>query len=249
MPYGNGESETPVDAFDFQEDIDGRDHSKYLWGNAAWSFAGNLARSFADCGWLATIRGVEGGGKVEGLPVHTFQTDEGDVAAKCPTEVAISDRREKELADLGFMPLLHCKDTDYAAFFSAQSCQKAIKYDRDAANANAALSTALQYILVTSRFAHYLKCMARDKIGSFMERDECEAWLNRWINNYTLADPSKVGPAGKAAKPLKEAKVVVQEVPGKPGHYTCNAYMRPHFQLEALSANLSLVADLPGGGK
>ena len=168
LPYGR--DTTPVEAFNFEEDVDGTDHEKYLWGNAAYAFATRLTESFARHHWCAAIRGVEGGGLVEGLPVHTFKTDEGDVALKCPTEIAITDRREKELSDLGFIPLVHCKNTDYAAFFGAQSCQKPKLYNTDAANANARLSTQLPYILPTSRFAHYLKAMMRDKIGSFMSR-------------------------------------------------------------------------------
>ncbi|MCH7990217.1 MAG: type VI secretion system contractile sheath large subunit [Planctomycetes bacterium] len=245
LPYG--EDTVPVEAFNFEEDVDGQDHSKYLWGNAAYAFGARLTDSFAKCGWCATIRGVEGGGLVEGLPVHTFATDEGEIAMKCPTEVAISDRREKELSDLGFISLLHCKNTDYAAFFGAQSCQKPKTYDTDEANANARLSTALQYIMCTSRFAHYLKSMARDKIGSFMEKDECAAWLNRWISQYTLSNPANAGPEMKAKHPLREARIDVKEVKGKPGCYEAIAYLRPHYQLDELSASLRLVAELPEG--
>lgn len=245
LPYGKGDNETPVDAFNFQEDVTGKDHKKYLWGNAAWSLGARITDSFAKCGWLATIRGVEGGGMVEGLPVHTFATDEGEVAMKCPTEVAISDRREHELAKLGFAALVHCKNTDYAAFFSVQTCQKPKVYDRPEATASARLSSAMQYILCVSRFAHYLMAISRDKIGSFMERDECETWLNRWINNYTLANPENVGPEGKAQRPLREARIDVQDDPARPGCYKAVAYLRPHFQLEELDVNLSLVASLP----
>jgi type VI secretion system protein ImpC len=194
---------------------------------------------------MAAIRGVEGGGLVEGLPTHTFTTDDGEVALKCPTEIAITDRREKELNDLGFISLCHCKGTDVAAFFGAQSTQKPKLYDRDEANANARLSTMLQYILCVSRFAHYLKAMSRDKIGSFMERDECERWLNRWITNYCLANPENAGPETKAKFPLREAQVVVREVKGKPGCYEAVAHLRPHFQLDELSVSLRLVAELP----
>ncbi|WP_010585383.1 type VI secretion system contractile sheath large subunit [Schlesneria paludicola] len=243
LPYGK--ETVPVDAFDFEEDVDGRDHKKYLWGNAAYALGTRLTESFSKYGWLATIRGVEGGGLVQGLPVHTFETDDGDVAMKCPVEVAIGDRREKELSDLGFIPLLHCKNTDYAAFFGAQSCQKAKKYNTPEANANARLSTALQYLLCVSRFAHYLKAIARDKIGSFMERKDCEVWLNNWINNYTLAKPEIAGPSDKAKKPLREARIDVREDPARPGCYEAVAFLRPHFQMEELSVGLSLVAKLP----
>jgi type VI secretion system protein ImpC len=239
-----GKATRQIEEFDYEEGVDGTDHNKYLWGNAAWALGSRLTNSFAKYGWCATIRGVEGGGLVEGLPVHNFTTDEGDVAMKCPTEVAITDRREKELADLGFVPLVHCKGTDYAAFFSVQSCQKPKTYDTEAANANARLSTNLSYILAVSRFAHYLKAMMRDKIGSYMTRGQCEAFLNRWISNY-VTDSSTASASIKAKKPLSEARVDVMEVPGKPGAYRAVAFLKPHFQLEELSVSMRLVADLP----
>jgi type VI secretion system protein ImpC len=187
---------------------------------------------------------VEGGGLVEGLPAHNFRTDEGDIALKCPTEIAITDRREKELADLGFVPLVHCKNTDYAAFFSVQSAQKPKLYDKEAANANARLSAQLPYILAVSRFAHYLKAMMRDKIGSFMSRAECERFLNDWIMNYVTSD-DMAGPIIKARRPLRDARVEVTEVPGKPGAYRAVAFLRPHFQLDEIAVSLRLVAELP----
>ncbi len=243
LPYGK--ETVPVEAFNFEEDVDGKDHQKYLWTNAAYALGTRLTDAFAKTGWLATIRGYEGGGLVEGLPTHTFATDDGEVALKCPTELAITDRREKELADLGLIPLCHYKGTDYAVFFAAQSCQKPKLYDRDEANANARLSTMLQYILCTSRFAHFLKTMARDKIGAFMERSECEDWLQRWINNYCLATPENAGPEQKARRPLREAKIEVREVKGKPGCYEATAWLRPHFQLDELTMSMRLVAELP----
>jgi type VI secretion system protein ImpC len=242
LPYGP--ETVPVEAFNFQEDVDGKDHSKYLWANAAWAFGTRLTDAFAKYQWCAAIRGVEGGGLVEGLPTHTFKTDEGDIALKCPTEIAITDRREKELSDLGLIPLVHCKGTDYAAFFGAQSCQKAKKYDTDAANANARLSTQLQYIMATSRFAHYLKAIMRDKIGSFMTRQNCENYLNRWITNYVLLDDNASQEA-KASNPLRAARVDVSEVRGKPGVYRAVAFLKPHFQLDELTLSLRLVAELP----
>ena len=242
LPYGP--ETVPVEAFNFKEDVDGKDHSKYLWGNAAYGFATRLTDAFAKYSWCAAIRGVEGGGLVEGLPTHTFMTDDGEVALKCPTEIAITDRREKELSDLGFIPLVHCKGTDYAAFFGAQSCQKAKKYDTDAANANARLSTQLQYILATSRFAHYLKAIMRDKIGSFMTRQNCQDYLNRWITNYVLLDDN-ASQAAKAQYPLREARIDVSEVRGKPGVYRAVAFLKPHFQLDELTVSLRLVAELP----
>jgi type VI secretion system protein ImpC len=242
LPYGP--DTVPVEGFNFKEDVDGTDHSKYLWSNAAYSLGTRITDSFAKYGWTVAIRGVEQGGLVEGLPTHTFTTDEGDVALKCPTEIAITDRREKELSDLGFIPLVHCKGRDFAAFFGTQSCQKAMKYDTDAANANARLSTQLQYILATSRFAHFLKVIMRDKVGSFMNRSECEYFLNRWIGNYVV-DPKNVGAEEKARRPLSEARVDVAEIPGKPGCYRAVAFLKPHFMLDELTVSLRLVADLP----
>lgn len=241
-PYGAATK--PTESFRFEEDVDGKDHKKYLWGNAAYAMGTRLTEAFSMYGWCVAIRGVEGGGLVQGLPTHTFETDEGEVAMKCPTEVAITDRREKEFADNGFIPLVHCKGTDYAAFFGTQSANKAKKYDSDAANANARLSTQLQYIFAVSRFAHYLKAMMRDKIGSFMSRKDCEMFLNQWINNYVTEDDT-ASPATKAQYPLREARVDVSEIPGKPGCYRAVAFMRPHFQLDELSVSLRLVADLP----
>ena len=241
-PYG--EATRPTETFRFEEDVDGRDHKKYLWGNAAYALGTRLTEAFSMYGWCVAIRGVEGGGLVQGLPTHTFATDEGEVALKCPTEVAITDRREKEFADNGFIPLVHCKNTDYAAFFATQSANKAKKYDTDAANANARLSTQLQYLFAVSRFAHYLKAMVRDKIGAFMSRKDAELFLNRWIHNYVTEDDT-ASPATKAQYPLREARVDVAEIPGKPGCYRAVAFLRPHFQLDELSVSLRLVADLP----
>ena len=246
LPYGK--DNVQVEGFNYEEAVDGTDHSKYLWGNAAWALGARLTSSFAQFSWCASIRGVEGGGLVEGLPAHTFRTDEGDVALKCPTEIAISDRREKELADQGFAPLVHCKGTDYAAFFSVQSAQKPKLYDKEAANANARLSAQLPYILAVSRFAHYLKAMMRDKIGSFMSRTECERFLNQWIINYVTPDDS-ASASVKASHPLREASVEVSEVPGKPGVYRAVAFLRPHFQLDELSVSLRLVAELPASAR
>jgi type VI secretion system protein ImpC len=242
LPYGK--DNVQVDGFNYEENVDGTDHTKYLWGNAAWALGSRLTQSFAQYSWCASIRGVEGGGLVEGLPTHNFRTDEGDVALKCPTEVQISDRREKELADQGFAPLVHCKGTDYAAFFSVQSCQKPKLYDKEAANANARLSAQVPYILAVSRFAHYLKAMMRDKIGSFMSRSDCERFLNQWITNYVTPDDN-ASPSVKASHPLRDASIEVSEVPGKPGVYRAVAFLKPHFQLDELSVSLRLVAELP----
>jgi type VI secretion system protein ImpC len=246
LPYGK--ETKPIDEFAYEEHVDGTDHSKYLWMNAAYSLGTRMTNSFSMYGMCVAMRGVEGGGLVEGLPTHNFYTDEGDIALKCPTEVPITDRREKELADLGFVPLVHCKGTDYAAFFSVQTCQKPKVYDTDSANANARLSAQLPYIMAVSRFAHYLKAMMRDKIGSFMSRDEAEIFLNRWITNYVTPDDN-ASPATKAQRPLREARIDVSEVPGKPGVYRAVAFMRPHFQLDELTVSLRLVADLPAAAK
>jgi type VI secretion system protein ImpC len=242
LPYG---PETlPVEEFELTEDTDGRDHGKYLWGNAAYALAQRITNAFALYGWTAAIRGVEGGGKVAGLPTHTFKTDEGDIALKCPTEIAITDRREKELDTLGFVSLCHCKGTDYAAFFGGQTTQKPKVYDTDAANANARISARLPYILAASRFAHYLKVICRDKIGSFQSKETLNTYLNRWINNYVLATDD-AGQELKAQYPLREARVDVTEVPGNPGAFRAIAFLRPHFQLEELTTSIRLVAELP----
>ncbi|HEY4934328.1 MAG TPA: type VI secretion system contractile sheath large subunit [Terriglobales bacterium] len=242
LPYGK--ETKPIDEFSYEEHVDGTDHSKYLWMNAAYSLGTRMTNSYSMYGMCVAMRGVEGGGLVEGLPTHNFYTDAGDLALKCPTEIPITDRREKELADLGFVPLVHCKDTDYAAFFSVQSCQKPKLYDTDSANANARLSAQLPYIMACSRFAHYLKAMMRDKIGSFMSREEAETFLNRWITRYVTPDDS-ASPAAKAERPLREARIDVSEVPGKPGVYRAVAFLRPHFQLDELTVSLRLVAELP----
>lgn len=239
---------TTVEGFNFVEDVDGSDHARYLWVNAAYAMGARLTAAFESYGWCAAIRGVEGGGLVEDLPTHTFKTDEGEIALKCPTEIAITDRREKELSDLGFMPLVHCKNTDYAAFFGAQSAQKARKYDSDAANANAVLSSQLQYMFSVCRIAHYLKAMMRDKIGSFASASNVEEFLNRWIRQYVVEDDNATQET-KAAYPLREASVQVSEVAGRPGVYRAVSFIRPHFQLDELSVSLRLVAELPPSQK
>jgi type VI secretion system protein ImpC len=245
-PYGN--DTVPVEAFHYEERVDGTDHNKYLWGNAAWALGSRVTQAFAQYGWCACIRGVESGGLVEGLPVHNFRTDSGDVAMKCPTEVPITDRREKELADLGFAPLVHCKGTPNAAFFSVQSAQKPKAYDKDAATANARISAQLPYIFAVSRFAHYLKTMMRDKIGGYMSRSDAQTFLNNWISNYVVSNDD-ASMTVKAKRPLKEARVDVQEDPRKPGVYRAVAFLRPHFQLDELSVSMRLVAELPAPAK
>lgn len=246
LPYG--QATVPVDDFDFEEDVDGEDHDKYLWTSAAYSFAGRLVDAFSKHHWCVAIRGPEGGGLVEGLPIHTFKTREGDVGAKCPTEVLIPDTREKELSDMGFIPLIHCKNTDYAAFFGANSVQRPKKYQEDEATANADLSRKIQYLMATSRIAHYLKAICRDKVGSFASRSQVENFLNKWIKNYVL-DQDNASQELKAKYPLRAAQIVVTEDKASPGSYRAVAHLKPHFQLEELNVSLRLVADLPASAK
>ena len=243
LPYGAKSS--PVPEFDFEEDTAGADHSKFTWANSAYTMATNITRAFKLYGWCSRIRGIESGGSVEGLPVHTFPTDDGGVDMKCPTEIAISDRREAELAKNGFMPLIHKKNSDFAAFIGAQSLQKPAEFDNPDATANANLSARLPYLFAACRFAHYLKCIVRDKIGSFKERDEMQRWLNAWIMNYVDGDPVNSSETTKAKRPLSAAMVTVAEVEGNPGYYTSNFFLRPHYQLEGLTVSLRLVSRLP----
>jgi type VI secretion system protein ImpC len=242
LPYGKNFKQ--VNEFNFEESVDGKNHDKYLWMNAAWAYASRITDAYSKWGWMARTRGVEGGGKVEGLPVHTFPTDDGDIAMKCPSEIAISDRREFELSNLGFLPLLHSKGTDYCVFMGAQSTQKPKTYFDPAANANAELSAKFNLIMCNSRFAHYLKVMARDKIGSFMTASDCSRWLNDWIINYCV-DPSGATDQLKAQRPLSEASIEVRDVAGKPGWYEAVAYLKPHYQMETLSTSMRLVAEIP----
>lgn len=243
IPYGA--KTAPVEEFDFEEDTGAADHSKYTWANAAYAMAVNINRSFKMYGWCSRIRGIESGGAVEGLPTHTFPTDDGGVDMKCPTEIAISDRREAELAKNGFMPLVHRKNSDFAAFIGAQSLQKPAEYDDPDATANANLAARLPYLFACCRFAHYLKCIVRDKIGSFKERDDMQVWLQNWIMNYVDGDPAHSSESTKARKPLAAAEVVVEEVEGNPGYYTSKFFLRPHYQLEGLTVSLRLVSKLP----
>jgi type VI secretion system protein ImpC len=243
MPYGA--KTNPVEEFEFEEDTTGADSSKYSWSNAAYAMAVNINRAFKLYGWCSRIRGVESGGAVEGLPVHTFPSDDGGVDMKCPTEIAIGDRREAELAKNGFMPLIHRKNSDIAAFIGAQSLNKPAEYYDPDATANANLSARLPYMFACCRFAHYLKCIVRDKIGSFKERADMERWLSNWILNYVDGDPTNSSEETKARKPLAAAEVVVEEVEGNPGYYTSKFYLRPHYQLEGLTVSLRLVSKLP----
>ncbi|NIF01131.1 type VI secretion system contractile sheath large subunit [Pantoea sp. Acro-805] len=243
LPYGIRTN--PVDSFDFEEQTDGSDHNNYTWSNAAYAMAANINRSFKEYGWCTAIRGVESGGAVEDLPCHTFPSDDGGVDMKCPTEIAISDRREAELAKNGFMPLVHRKNSDFAAFIGAQSLQKPTEYHDPDATANARLAARLPYLFACCRFAHYLKCIVRDKIGSFRERDEMERWLNDWVMNYVDGDPANSSQETKSRKPLAAAEVSVEEQEDNPGYYAAKFFLRPHYQLEGLTVSLRLVSKLP----
>jgi type VI secretion system protein ImpC len=246
LPYGP--DTVPVEGFNFEEDVDGKDHSRYLWGNPAYALAQRVNNAFSLYKWCAAIRGVEGGGLVEGLPAHTFKTDEGDIALKCPTEIAITDRRENELNNLGFISILHRKGTDQAAFFGGTTTNKPKLYNTNEANANSRISAMLPYILAASRFAHYIKVIMRDKIGSFMTRDNVAKYLNTWIADYVLLNddaPQSV----KAQYPLREGRVDVFDIPGKPGCYRAVVFLKPHFQLDELTVSIRLVAELPPPAK
>ena len=243
LPYGARTN--PVEEFNFEEDTGSADHGKYTWANAAYAMAVNINRSFKEYGWCSRIRGIESGGAVQNLPTHSFPTDDGGVDMKCPTEIAIDDRREAELAKAGMMPLIHRKNSDFAAFIGAQSLQKPAEYDDPDATANANLAARLPYLFATCRFAHYLKTIVRDKIGSFKERDDVQKWLQNWIMNYVDGDPARSSEATKARKPLAAAEVVVEEVEGNPGYYTSKFFLRPHYQLEGLTVSLRLVSKLP----
>ncbi|MGF1462460.1 MAG: type VI secretion system contractile sheath large subunit [Maricaulaceae bacterium] len=252
VPYGAATK--PIEEFNYEEapfDEAGEPkpmaHDDYCWMNAAYALGARMTDAYAEYGWCTAIRGAEGGGKVTDLPTHLFKTDEGDTDSQCPTEIGITDRREKELSDLGFLPLCHYKNTDYAVFFGAQTTQKPKVYDMPAATENAAISARLPYLMATSRFAHFLKVMARDKIGSFMEEKDCSDWLNRWIRNYVNASEG-AGQDMRAQYPLREAEVEVKEIPGAPGSYNAVAYLRPWLQFEELSASMRLVARIPKKG-
>lgn len=242
-PYGV--KTNPVEEFAFEEDTGSADHSKYAWSNAAYAMAVNINRSFKTYGWCSRIRGIESGGAVENLPTHSFPTDDGGVDMKCPTEISISDRREAELSKNGFMAMIHRKNSDFAAFIGAQSLQKPEEYDDPDATANAALAARLPYLFACNRFAHYLKCIVRDKVGSFKEKDDMQRWLQHWIMNYVDGDPANSSEATKAEKPLAAAEVVVEEVEGAPGYYSSKFFLRPHYQLEGLTVSLRLVSKLP----
>ena len=243
LPYG--EKTDPVDEFRFEEDTVGADSSRYTWSNAAYAMATNITRAFKLYGWTTQIRGIESGGAVEGLPTHTFPSDDGGVMMKCPTEIAISDRREAELAKSGFMPLIYKKNSDFAAFIGAQSLQKPQEYDDPAATANANLSARLPYLFASCRFAHYLKCMVRDKIGSSMTMSQIQGWLQSWLTQFVDGQPNTSTDEWKATHPLADGKVVIEADEANPGYYRAKFFLRPHYQLEGLSVSLRLVSRMP----
>lgn len=252
-PYGSATGNM-VDGFDFEEialDKDGKakatDHKNYCWMNAAYVLTTRMANSFAEHGWPTAIRGAEAGGKITGLPTHAFRTDDGDLDMKCPTEVAITDRREAELSRIGLMPLSHYKNTDYAVFFGAQTTNKPKNFEDAAAKANAEIAARLPCILITSRIAHYLKVIARDKIGSMMEKSDIERWLTNWIRQYLNTNPA-TGQKLKLQRPLAAAKIEVQEIEGRPGCFNAVAWLKPWLSMEELSTSLRLVAELPSSG-
>ncbi len=250
LPYGA--KTNPVDEFAFEEETDGHTGDKYGWMNAAYAMATNINRAYKECGWTVRIRGVESGGEVENLPSHTFPTDDGGVDMKCPTEIAISDRREAELAKAGLIPLIHRKNTDKAAFIGAQSLYKPKSFfGKDGVDATAAdnLSSRLPYMFAVSRFAHYLKVMVRDKIGSTKEKEQLARWLSEWIADYVDPNPALSDETVKAKRPLAAAKIEIFEDEENPGYYSAKFFLRPHFQLEGMDIGMSLVSRLPGAAK
>ena len=243
LPYGA--KTVPVEEFSFEEDVSGEDHSKFTWCNSAYAMATNITRAFKLYGWCSNIRGVESGGAVEGLPAYTFPDADGGVAMKCPTEIAIPDRREAELAKNGFMPLIFKKNSDFAAFIGAQSLQKPQEYLDPAATANANLAARLPYLFATCRFAHYLKCMVRDKVGSSRTKSQLKDWLETWLAQYVDGAPDTSNDEYKATHPLADASVEIEENEENPGYYSARFYLKPHYQLEGLSVSLRLVSRMP----
>jgi type VI secretion system protein ImpC len=243
LPYGA--KTEPVEEFAFEEDIAASEGLGFTWANSAYAMATNITRAFKLYGWTTQIRGIESGGAVEGLPVYSFPTDDGGVAMQCPTEVSIADRREAELAKSGLMPLIHKKNSDFAAFIGAQSLQKPQEYEDAAATANANLSARLPYLFATCRFAHYLKCMVRDKIGSSMTQSQLQTWLQNWIMRFVDGSPGSSDDAYKATHPLAAGNVVVEADESNPGYYSTKIYLMPHYQLEGLTVSLRLVSRMP----
>ncbi|MBM7068828.1 type VI secretion system contractile sheath large subunit [Actibacterium sp. 188UL27-1] len=244
-PYG--QNSLPVEAFNFEEETDGHTGEKYAWMNAAYAMAANVARAHKEHGWTVRIRGVQSGGEVINLPTHTFPTDDGGIDMKCPTEIAISDRREGEMSKAGIIGLIHRKNTDKAAFIGAQTLYSPKSYQDELATASDNLSSRLPYIFAVSRFSHYLKCMVRDQIGATKEKDQLERYLKTWINQYVDGDPQNSSEETKARRPLAGAEIQVIEDEENPGYYMGKFFLRPHFQMEGMDIGMSLVSRLPSG--
>ncbi|WDD92316.1 type VI secretion system contractile sheath large subunit [Burkholderia sp. FERM BP-3421] len=243
VPYGP--KTQPIEEFGFEEKVDPDRSEDFCWANSAYAMGANITRAFKTYGWCTKIRGIESGGAVEVLPKFVLPSQDQEVELHCPTEIAISDRREHELSESGLMPLVYRKNSDTAAFIGAKTVHRPSIYEDDDATANANLSSRLPYIFATCRFAHYLKCIVRDKIGSFKSREDTQRWLNDWLMNYVDGDPSISSETTKAKRPLSAAEVVVDEIPENPGYYRAQFFLRPHFQLEGLTVSLRLVSKLP----
>ncbi len=243
VPYGAATQS--VEEFGFEEKVDSTRSEDFCWANSAYAMGVNITRAFKTYGWCTKIRGVESGGAVEVLPKFMLPSQDREVDLHCPTEIAISDRREHELSESGLMPLVYRKNSDTAAFIGAKTVHRPAVYEDDDATANANLSSRLPYIFATCRFAHYLKCIVRDKIGSFKSAEDTQRWLNDWLMNYVDGDPSISSEVTKSQRPLSAAEVVVDEIAENPGYYRAQFFLRPHFQLEGLTVSLRLVSKLP----
>jgi type VI secretion system protein ImpC len=243
LPYGA--DTIPVKEFNYTEKITGEDHDKYLWGNGSFAFAANMVRSFIDNGWCVQIRGPESGGKVEDLPVHFFDVGKG-TQMKIPTEILIPETREFEFANEGFIPLSFYKNRNYACFFSANSSQKPQEYDDPTVTANMRINSRLPYIFMVSRIAHYLKVIQRENIGTTKSRSVLQDELNKWVKGLVTEMPDP-GPELIATHPLKAAEVLVNEIPDNPGFFSVSLSVMPHFQIEGIDINLSLVSQMPKG--
>ncbi|PXA98385.1 type VI secretion system contractile sheath large subunit [Nostoc sp. 3335mG] len=242
LPYGA--KGLPVEGFAFEEETDGHDGKKFTWMNAAYAMAANVNRAFKEYGWTVRIRGMNAGGVVEGLPTHTFATDDGSIDHKCPTEIAISDRREAELSKSGLLPLIHRKNTDVAAFLGGQSVYQPKAFIKPEDTAADNLAARIPYMFAVSRFAHYLKCIVRDWIGDTMEQEQLQRKLQTWIYQYVEGDPANATDRAKAERPLADAKVEVLPDEENPGHYKARFWLRPHYQLEGMDIGMSLVSKI-----
>lgn len=245
LPYG--QENNPIRAFNYEEGVDAEGSENYLWGNASFAFAANMAQSFKQNGWCVNIRGPESGGKVEHLPIHLYDAGKG-LQSKIPTEIIIPETRELEFAELGFIPLSYYKNSDFACFFSANSVQKAAEYNTPEATANSRINARLPYIFLVSRLAHYLKVLQRENIGSSKSRKVLEEELNDWVQTLVtkMNDPE---PDLIATHPLRDGQVMVSEIPENPGFYSVSLHVMPHFQIEGVDIRLSLVAQMPTAEK